>query len=160
MKTQTLFEAFKTAAQQSHETCVRIAGGVGWLPAAEMFSLMRFGRRRERQLAAFNRAVRARLDTQAKVIPSLAAALKALTIAAWNSGNESLLDLACAGEEALRLVEPSFALCMWTAPDQAPDPSLAHSIADCESLCFATTLLELDCAPASRDAGEDNPPGS
>lgn len=65
MKTLTLFNAFAIACQQSHETCVRLAGSATWLPTAEVMSLMRFGRRRERQIATFQRAIRARLTSPA-----------------------------------------------------------------------------------------------
>lgn len=61
MKTLTLFNAFVIACQQSHETCVRLAGSATWLPTAEVMSLMRFGQRRERQIATLRPAIQARL---------------------------------------------------------------------------------------------------
>lgn len=61
MNTLTIFNAFAGAAWQSHETCVRLAGSAAWLPAPEVARLIRFARRRDRQIATFQRAIHARL---------------------------------------------------------------------------------------------------
>lgn len=64
MKTITLFSAYTIASAQSHEACVRIAGECLYMPAAELFSLVKFAARRESQRVMLERAVRARLAAQ------------------------------------------------------------------------------------------------
>lgn len=94
----------------------------------------------------------ARLIELVNTIPALTAALKRLTISAWNSSDESLLDAACSGEEAMRLVEPAFALCFET---QGGSPVCV----DCESSPYAVALKSCDCSPVEPSAGVEGVPG-
>jgi hypothetical protein len=89
-------------------------------------------------------------DSDAGMIETMAAALEETALALWSAGDPELAEMACALEGVVKLVNPAFALC-----GVAPAAPITE-----ESALYAHALNHSDCAPASREAGEDKSLGS
>jgi len=140
MNTLTIFNAYVATSRQSHEAGVRIAGGVGWMPLDDLAALSRFMYRRERQIATFEPALRARIAAQTQSVATLTCALEHVAVEMFRTSMPDLCEMACAVEGIVRIVDPAFRL--------AAESMIDESVNE-ESALYAQALRVCDCPPAT-----------